>query len=102
MRAKPGVSLSPIGAKFFDGGPELRSMIKVPQVAELVDDHVVKDSHAFAQKLKLEMHGSFLKTDENMRTNVPGVWAIGAVRSGYGGMLTDAAADASRVVGALS
>ena len=37
------MSLAPIGAKFFDGGPELRSMIEVPQVAELVHDDVIKD-----------------------------------------------------------
>lgn len=43
MCAQPRVSLSPIGSKLFDGGPELRSMIEVPEVAQLVDDDVVKD-----------------------------------------------------------
>jgi thioredoxin reductase (NADPH) len=35
-------------------------------------------------------------------TNLPGLWAIGAVRAGFGGLLTDAAADAERVIAALS
>ena len=43
MCAQPRVSLSPIGSKLFDGGPELRSMIEVPEVAQLVDDDVVED-----------------------------------------------------------
>ena len=43
MRTQPRMSLSPIGAKLFDGGPELRSMIEVAEVAELVHDDVVKD-----------------------------------------------------------
>jgi thioredoxin reductase (NADPH) len=41
-------------------------------------------------------------TSNQCATALPGLWAIGAVRSGYGGMLTDAAADAERVAGALS
>ena len=43
MRPQPRMSLSPIGTKLFDGGPELRSMIEVPEVAQLVDDDVVED-----------------------------------------------------------
>jgi len=35
-------------------------------------------------------------------TNLPGLWAIGAVRAGFGGLLTDAATDAERVIAALS
>jgi thioredoxin reductase (NADPH) len=45
--------------------------------------------------------GTLITTDQ-CATALPGLWAIGAVRSGYGGMLTDAAADAERVVAALS
>lgn len=37
----------------------------------------------------------------NGKTNLPGLWAIGAVRSGFGGQLSDAAADAQRAVAAL-
>ncbi len=43
-----------------------------------------------------------LITSEQCATALPGLWAIGAVRSGYGGLLTDAAADAERVIAALS
>jgi thioredoxin reductase (NADPH) len=35
-------------------------------------------------------------------TSLSGIWAIGAARAGFGGLLTDAAADAERVIGALS
>ena len=43
-----------------------------------------------------------LITSEQCATALPGIWAIGAVRSGFGGLLTDAAADAQRVVANLS
>lgn len=36
-----------------------------------------------------------LLTDASMQTKLPGVFAIGAVRSGYGGMLADAVAEAT-------
>jgi thioredoxin reductase (NADPH) len=36
-----------------------------------------------------------LLTDASMQTKLPGVFAIGAVRSGYGGMLADAMAEAT-------
>lgn len=47
-------------------------------------------------------HAGALVTSDRCETTLAGLWAIGAVRSGYGGMLTDAAADAERVVAALS
>jgi len=37
-----------------------------------------------------------LVTDENLETSVPGLWAIGQVRSGFTGWLKDAVADARR------
>jgi thioredoxin reductase (NADPH) len=43
-----------------------------------------------------------LKTSAQGATSQAGLWAIGAVRSGFGGMLSDAAADAERTVAALS
>jgi len=42
-----------------------------------------------------------LITSEQCATGVPDLWAIGAVRSGHGGTLMDAAADAQRAVAAL-
>ncbi len=41
-------------------------------------------------------------TSEQGATALPGLWAIGAVRSGFGGLLTDAAEDAQRVIAAFS
>ena len=43
-----------------------------------------------------------LITSDQCAATLPGLWAIGAVRSGYQGMLTDAAADAERALAALS
>jgi thioredoxin reductase (NADPH) len=42
-----------------------------------------------------------LMTGENLSAGLPGLWVIGAARSGFGGKLSDAAADAARVVAAL-
>jgi thioredoxin reductase (NADPH) len=40
--------------------------------------------------------------NEDCGTGLPGLWAIGAVRSGVGALLTDAAADAERAVSAFA
>jgi thioredoxin reductase (NADPH) len=50
--------------------------------------------------LRRDAAGAVLTSDQ-CATSLPGLWAIGAVRSGYGGMLTDAAADAERAINAL-
>ena len=39
----------------------------------------------------------FVVTDDKLQTAVPGVWAIGAVRAGYSGLLRDAAFEARNV-----
>ena len=39
---------------------------------------------------------AFVVTGDGLETSVPGLWAIGAVRSGYSGLLKDAAAEATR------
>lgn len=41
----------------------------------------------------------FLVVDGNLETDVPGLWAIGQVRSGFGGWLKDAVADARHAAG---
>jgi thioredoxin reductase (NADPH) len=41
--------------------------------------------------------GGFIRTDDGLRTTLPGVSAIGAVRSGYGGTLAHALEEAQRV-----
>lgn len=45
--------------------------------------------------------GGFVRTDDALQTTVPGVSAIGAVRSGYGGTLTHALDEARRVAEAV-
>ena len=42
-----------------------------------------------------------LIVDANNETAVPGIWAIGQVRAGFGGWLRDAKADAERVAAAI-
>jgi thioredoxin reductase (NADPH) len=44
----------------------------------------------------------YVKTDENLQTSVPGICAIGAVRSGYEGTLEHAMAEAGRVAETIS
>lgn len=44
---------------------------------------------------------SFVVTGDALETSVPGIWAIGAVRSGYSGLLRDAAAEARRAAGSV-
>jgi thioredoxin reductase (NADPH) len=43
----------------------------------------------------------FLVTNDRLETSVSGVWAVGAVRSGCGGLISDAIEDAQRVAAAI-
>ena len=43
-----------------------------------------------------------LVTNDTLETALPGVWAVGAVRSGCGGSLDDAIADANRAADAVA
>lgn len=43
----------------------------------------------------------FVQTDSSLETSVPGIWAIGAARSGFPGLLSDALEDARRVAAAI-
>lgn len=45
---------------------------------------------------------SFLVTSDDYATAVPGIWAIGAVRSGFGGTLPDAIEEAERVAATIA
>jgi thioredoxin reductase (NADPH) len=47
-----------------------------------------------------DAHGH-LVTDEDCETSIAGIWAIGAVRSGYSGLLRDAVPEARRVAEAV-
>ena len=42
-------------------------------------------------------NAGFVVTDDTLQTTLPGIWAIGAVRSGYGGLLRDAVFEARSV-----
>jgi thioredoxin reductase (NADPH) len=44
----------------------------------------------------------FVETGDALETSVPGIWAIGAVRSGYSGLLRDAALEAQRAARAVA
>jgi thioredoxin reductase (NADPH) len=46
--------------------------------------------------------GGFVITDTSLETGMRGVWAAGAVRSGYGGLLSDAADEGRRVAQAIA
>ena len=52
------------------------------------------------QKVERDAPG-FLRTNDSFETTVPGVFAIGAVRSGFGGTLTDAMDEARRATDAV-
>ena len=43
----------------------------------------------------------YLIVNRELETDLPGLWAIGQVRSGFGGWLADAAADARRAANAV-
>ncbi len=51
-------------------------------------------------KVERDAHG-YLRVGPALETNVPGLWAIGNVRAGFGGWLSDAAADARRAAAAV-
>ena len=54
----------------------------------------------FVSDLKRDSR-SCLVTSDALETSTPGIWAIGAARAGYSGLLRDAAAEAQRVAKAV-
>ena len=54
----------------------------------------------FAPDLKRDAR-EYLVTSDDFETSTPGIWAIGAVRAGYSGLLRDAAAEAQRAAEAV-
>ena len=54
----------------------------------------------FAPELKRDARG-YLVTSDDFETSTPGIWAIGAARAGYSGLLRDAAAEAQRAAAAV-
>ena len=57
---------------------------------------------AFAPSGVVRDERGFLVANDTCETGVAGIWAIGAVRSGYSGLLRDAAAEAKRVAQAAA
>ena len=53
------------------------------------------NSEYLAPEVRRDEKGHVI-TGDGLETSVPGLWAIGAVRSGYSGLLKDAAAEAKR------
>jgi len=61
----------------------------------------LKPNNSFVPAQVLRDEHGYLIVDDQRRTAMPGVFAIGAVRAGFGGQLIDAFADASAVVDTL-
>jgi thioredoxin reductase (NADPH) len=57
---------------------------------------------AFAPPGIVRDAGGHLVTDDALETAMKGIWAIGAVRAGYSGLLKDAAAEGERAAKAVS
>ncbi len=51
--------------------------------------------------VRRDAHG-FVMTNDMLETALSGLWAVGAVRSGCGGSLTDAMAEATRAADAVA
>ena len=52
---------------------------------------------------EIERDGAgFVVTRETLETALPGVWAVGALRSGYSGLIADAVAEAKRAAHAIA
>lgn len=62
----------------------------------------LEPNSAFAPPAIARDEGGRLVTNDSFETAMPGVWAIGAVRAGYSGLLRDAAAEAQRVARAVA
>jgi thioredoxin reductase (NADPH) len=61
---------------------------------------LVPNAEYLPQKIRRDAAG-FVMTQDSLETALPGVWAIGALRSGCGGALADAIADAERAAQAI-
>lgn len=61
----------------------------------------LEPNSAFAPPAIGRDEGGHLKADAACETSMPGIWAIGAVRAGYSGLLRDAAEEAKRAAKAV-
>lgn len=62
----------------------------------------LEPSAAFAPSGMSRDERGFLVTNDACETKIAGIWAIGAVRAGYSGLLRDAAVEAQRVAKAVA
>ena len=68
---------------------------EMPCAGVFVNIGLTPNSDFLPQEVKRDGHGGIV-TGDAFETSVKGIWAAGAVRSGYSGLLKDAAAEARR------
>ena len=68
---------------------------EMPCAGVFVNIGLTPNSDFLPQEVKRDGHGGVV-TGDAFETSVKGIWAAGAVRSGYSGLLKDAAAEARR------
>ena len=61
----------------------------------------LEPSSGFAPKDVARDDGGHIMTDASLETTMRGIWAIGAVRAGYSGLLRDATEEAKRAAAAV-
>lgn len=61
----------------------------------------LEPNSGFAPRDMVRDDGGHITTDATLQTSMPGIWAIGAVRSGYSGLLRDAVPEAKQVAKAV-
>jgi thioredoxin reductase (NADPH) len=74
---------------------------EMPCAGVFVNVGLTPNSDFLPQEVKRDEHGGVV-TGDGFETSVKGLWAVGAVRSGYSGLLKDAAAEAERAAKAVS
>jgi thioredoxin reductase (NADPH) len=79
-------------------GPDGESVLPCPVVFAFVG--LNPDVDYVPAEVERDAGGALVASDD-LGTGLPGLWVIGAARSGYGGTLVDASAEAEKVVAAL-
>jgi thioredoxin reductase (NADPH) len=92
---EPGQGVNAIRIRTADGGETLH-----PCEGVFVFIGVEPNVGSAPEGVAKDTDGA-LVVSEHGETALKGIWAIGAARSGYGGMLTDAAEDARRAVATI-
>ena len=74
---------------------------EMPCAGVFVNIGLTPNSDFLPAEVKRDEHGGVV-TGDGLETSVKGIWAVGAVRSGYSGLLKDAAAEARIAASAVS